>query len=115
MRNLSAVASGVGLAAVAVYALVSGYEAGAAVFGGVAVVTLALPLLRSRFRPNPGMRQHLWISIVFCLVTAAGLALIAASTDSAARALLWLAAAGFIGMGFTGIAMDFHLRRKQGP
>lgn len=107
--------SGVVLVAVAVSALVSGYETGAAVFGGLALVTFALPVLRRRIRLNLGLRQHLRVSILFCLVVAVVLAWTAASTDSPGRALLWLSAAGFFGMAIAGVAMDLRLRKKEDP
>lgn len=115
MRNASALASGLVLIAVAVYAFVAGHEAGAVVVGGVAVVTLALPVLRRHFRPSLGLRQHLWISIVFFLVVAFGFTLIALSTDSDVRALPWLVAVCFFGMAIAGVAMDWRLRKKEHP
>jgi hypothetical protein len=114
LRNVSAVTSGLVFVAVAVYAFADGHKMGAAVVGGVGALTLAMPLLRRHFCPNLGLRQHLWISIVFFLVVALGFVLIAVSIDSDVRPLLWLVAVSFFGMAIAGVAMDLVYARGRG-
>lgn len=115
MRNASALVAGMVLAAVALYALVAGHKSGAAVVGGVGALTIAMPLLRKRLRPDLSFRQQLWISITFFLVVAVGFALLAAATDSSVKALAWLVAIMFLGLAIASIYMDDRLRNRKGP
>jgi len=114
MRYVLAITTALVLAAVALYSLVSGRVVGAAIMGGVALITALSPMLDGLLRRRLGLQHHLWFSILFCMVAASGSAALAVSTASSARALLWLSSVMFSGLAVAGVVMSFKLRAMSG-